>query len=156
MCNILREQNLNAMTRQFMPRLLEYGHFLQITKEIQAVRLNKYFNALKRPYLLRKMESFCKRKLAHLTVKRSFAAFQEYTDHMKNVKTYADNRYKSLQEDTLKACFDAFKSRLYLSQCRKFALGSYGMLILRRAFNSLSQNAQKNIYMRQAHNEIVR
>jgi len=46
------------MIRQFMPRLLEYGHFRDITKEIGTIRLRKYFLALKKQFCLRRIEAF--------------------------------------------------------------------------------------------------
>lgn len=58
MCRILQVQNQQAKIRQFMPRLLEYGHFREVTKDIQVIRLRKFFMELKRNSCLKKIEQF--------------------------------------------------------------------------------------------------
>lgn len=76
------------MIRKFMPRLLECGHFRQIFQEINIYKMSRCFDALKRPYLLRKIEISHKRKLGLLAVKKTFAALKSYAVFMRGVKKH--------------------------------------------------------------------
>ena len=77
--------NQQAMIRDFLPRLLEYGHFNAILREANLNRLSRCFDALKRPYLLRKIEISHRRKQGLLAVKKTFAALKLYTVFMRDV-----------------------------------------------------------------------
>lgn len=46
--------------------------------------------------------------------------------------------------------FEALKTYLYLKRCRKFALGGYGMMILKKAFHSLRDHSMKQAVLKSA------
>ena len=48
------------------------------------------------------------------------------------------------------------KTYLYLRRCRKFALGGYGMLILKKAFKSMREHALKQAMLKNASRQVVR
>jgi hypothetical protein len=150
MFRIFSRQNLLAMSHKFMPNLLTYGHYRRIVTEIRANRIHKYFQVLKKPVILNKMERFLERKRTLMRIKRTFAGLRATRSHMQAALHYADEKYVQAQDRLLKEYFGRLKSFLYLKRCRRFALGGHAIHIVAKAFSSLKKHACKSILLRQA------
>lgn len=114
-----------------------------------------YFDALKRPYLLKKIQHSHRRKQALLTATKAFMALKTFTSYIRNVKNHVRQLRAEGDFRILGRVFESLKTYLYLKRCRKFALGGYGMLILKKAFQSLKFNTVKSLFLKNSYRQII-
>ena len=77
-----------------------------------------------------------------------------YTKYMKSVGDLVDGMFNQSELKLMSLCFQGLKDNLYLGRCRKFAMGGYGLLILRKAFDGLKTNAFKSAKVKEAFKQV--